>query len=135
MYLILTFPIVREDIASRRKKIKERREFLAAAKLIQAGEQANLEQTAVEVTGHKLVLSCTAVKWKLISTYTGKGFMRCGAVFHLYEHPLSRHCQAYFLLSLFRPQSCYLQSSLSRCQFHLSLSNPPHLCRSLLIKR
>lgn len=56
MYLVLTPFIVREDIASRRKRIRERREFLAAARVIQAEEQTNLEQIVVEVTEHKSVL-------------------------------------------------------------------------------
>lgn len=135
VYLVLIFLIVREDIASRCKKIRERREFLAAARSIQSREQANLEQTTIEVTEHKPVLFRTGVKWKLTGMYTGKVLMRFRAVFHLYEHPSSRRCQGYFLLSYCLPQSCYLLFSLFRYLFHSSLLNPPHLCRSLPIKR
>jgi hypothetical protein len=56
MCLVLILFIVREDIASRRKNIAERRKVLAAARSFQAGEQANLEQSAIEVTEHKSVL-------------------------------------------------------------------------------
>ncbi|OAX43649.1 hypothetical protein K503DRAFT_814528, partial [Rhizopogon vinicolor AM-OR11-026] len=64
---------LREDIASRRKVITERREFLAVARSIQTGKQTDLEQTAVEVTEHKQSLDAlrsrlAPIRTSLIST-------------------------------------------------------------------
>jgi hypothetical protein len=53
--------IVREDIASRRKKLKQRRDILATAESMHGEDQANFRQTAVEVAEQKFVLLRTNV--------------------------------------------------------------------------
>src|SRR6267154_1571008 len=130
--VLITFKfLVREDITSRRKKMKQRREYLAAARLMQAEEQANLRRTTVEVAEEKSVLLRADVKWKLIGKCIGDVLTSFGTVFRLYEHRLSQHCQGHILLSFFLHLSCYLPFSLFRYPSRSTPPNPPRHCRSL----
>ncbi|KAG1749611.1 uncharacterized protein EDB91DRAFT_1108704 [Suillus paluster] len=65
--------LLRQDIASRRKDIRQRRDVLATARLIHAEEQASYQQTAVEVAEQKRGLDALRsrlppIRTSLIST-------------------------------------------------------------------
>lgn len=60
--------LLREDIASRRKKIKQRRDMLATAGLMHAEEQVSLQQTAVEVSEQKQCLDALRKRLPVIRT-------------------------------------------------------------------
>lgn len=65
--------LLREDIASRRKKLKQRRDILATAESMHGEDQANFRQTAVEVAEQKRCLDTLrarlpVIRMSLIST-------------------------------------------------------------------
>ncbi|KAG2370284.1 hypothetical protein BDR07DRAFT_1386932 [Suillus spraguei] len=65
--------LLRGDIASRRKKLKQRRDILATARSMHAEDQANIRQTVVEVTEQKRCLDAlrarlSVIRASLIST-------------------------------------------------------------------
>ncbi|KAG0696266.1 hypothetical protein DFH29DRAFT_951775 [Suillus ampliporus] len=59
---------LREDIASRRKKITQRRDVLVAAKSIHTEDQANLQQTVVKVAEQKRCLDTLRSRLPLMRT-------------------------------------------------------------------
>lgn len=58
--------LLRGDIASRRKKLKQRRDILATAESMYAEDQANLRQTAVEVAEQKRRLDALRARLPVI---------------------------------------------------------------------
>ncbi|KAG1757999.1 hypothetical protein EDB19DRAFT_1660165 [Suillus lakei] len=60
--------LLREDIASRRKKLKQRRDILATAGLMHAEDKANLRQTTVEVADQKRCLDALRRRLPVIRT-------------------------------------------------------------------